>query len=259
MKKGTTEKGPRPHGRSPQGNKEPGFAVSWPKLIPGRLVRRYKRFLADVELADGTTVTAHCPNSGAMTGCSEPGRRVYLSRHDNPKRKLAYTWEIIRMPTSLVGVNTQVPNRLVAGALAAGVVPSLAAYHRVHREVRIDSGSRLDLRLSAAGRPDCYVEVKNCTLVEDGRARFPDARTARGLRHLQDLEQLAAQGHRSVIFFLVQRTDARCFGPADDIDEAYGQGLRHALSRGVEIAVYDVAMDLRTIRLGRPLPCCFGD
>lgn len=228
--------------------------TQWPELITGTLLKRYKRFLADVELSTGRRVTAHCPNSGAMTGCSEPGRRVYLSHHDNPRRKLAHTWEMIDMPTSLVGVNTQLPNRLVAGAIAAGDLPPLAGYDTVTREVRVGQHSRLDLRLERHGTPDCYVEIKNCSLVEDGTARFPDAKTTRGLKHLRELEQLAGQGHRCVIFFLVQRMDARLFSPADQIDPAYGNGLRHAVDSGVEILVYDVALDLKTIAINRPLP-----
>ena len=238
---------------------EPGLVAGrpetrWPKLVTGTLLKRYKRFLADVELSDGRQVTAHCPNSGAMTGCSEPGRRVYLSHHDNPRRKLAYTWEMIHMPTSLVGVNTLLPNRLVAGAIAAGEVPPLAGYDTVTREVRVGQHSRLDLRLGRQGAPDCYVEIKNCSLVEDGTARFPDAKTTRGLKHLRELEQLADQGHRCVIFFLVQRMDAHRFSPADRIDPAYGSGLRQAADNGVEIQVFDVLMDLETIRINRPLP-----
>ena len=232
---------------------EPG-AIDWPPLIPGILIRRYKRFLADVELSPGQQVTAHCPNSGAMTACCEPGQPVYLSHHDNPRRKLAFTWEMIQMPTSLVGVNTQVPNRLVAAAAAAGRIPSLTGYHSVTREVPVGNRSRLDLRLEGRGVADCYVEIKNCTLVQNGLARFPDAKTTRGLRHLRELERLAAQGHRCVIFFLVQRMDARIFAPADDIDPDYGHGLRRAAGRGVEIQVYDVSMDRRTIAINQALP-----
>jgi sugar fermentation stimulation protein A len=231
----------------------PAWTIAWPELVQGTLVQRYKRFLADIKLDDGRVVTAHCPNSGAMTGCSRPGRRAWMSRHDNPRRKLKYTWELIDMPTSLVGVNTLVPNRLVAGAIAAGDVPPLAGYRHVAREVTTGT-SRLDIRLTAENRADCYVEVKNCTLVENGTARFPDARTTRGLKHLRELERLAAEGHRSVIFFLVQRMDAHRFAPADRIDPAYAAGLRHAVNHGVEIHVYDVCMDLKTIAIRGSLP-----
>jgi sugar fermentation stimulation protein A len=231
--------------------------MAWPPLIRGRLVKRYKRFLADVVLDDGRTVTAHCPNSGRMTECSLPGQPVYLSSHDNPKRKLKYTWEIIEMPTSLVGVNTLVPNRLVAESIQNGCVPALEVYRAVHREVRVNSHSRLDLKLTAEGLCDCFVEIKNCTLVRSGCAMFPDAPTERGRKHLQELAALKKKGKRAVIFFLVQRSDADCFAPADDVDPAYGRQLRRTIRDGVDIMVWDVVMDLDGIALGRSLPCRF--
>jgi sugar fermentation stimulation protein A len=228
--------------------------LPWPVLIRGRLIKRYKRFLADVVLDDGTVVTAHCPNSGRMTGCSEPDRPVYLSLHDNPRRKLKYTWELIEMPTSLVGVNTLVPNRLVARAVRQSRPPELAGYSDVKPEVRINERTRLDLKLEAPGRRVCYVEIKNCTLVQNGEAMFPDAPTTRGQKHLKTLTALKGQGHRAVIFLVIQRTDATCFSPADAIDAEYGRQLRRAITKGVEILVYDVVIDLHQIRLGRALP-----
>jgi sugar fermentation stimulation protein A len=231
---------------------DPGLA--WPALSRGRLVKRYKRFLADVRLDDGTLVTAHCANSGRMTTCSQPGRPVFLSYHDNPRRKHKYSWELIRMPNAWVGVNTLVPNRLVAQTIENGNMPQLNGYDQVTREVRVDSHSRLDLRLSGKGRRDCYIEVKNCTLVENGRAMFPDAPTARGQKHLAVLEQLKAQHARTVIFFLVQRTDAQLFKPADQIDPEYGRLLRRAAQAGVEVLAYDVRIDLKRIALNRALP-----
>jgi sugar fermentation stimulation protein A len=226
----------------------------WPALICGRLVRRYKRFLADVILADGTAVTAHCPNSGRMTGCSSPGQPVYLSYQDSPKRKLKYRWELIDMPTSLVGVNTMVPNRLVAGALHAGAIGLLKGYGEVIKEVVVNAHSRLDLKLTGRGLPDCYVEIKNCTLVEGGVAMFPDAPTTRGQKHLRELSLLKSRGMRAVIFFLVQRMDARTFAPADHIDPEYGRRLRRAVDQGVEIMAYDTHIDLKGIRLRNALP-----
>jgi sugar fermentation stimulation protein A len=228
----------------------------WPPLQRGRLVKRYQRFLADVVLDSGPTVTAHCPNSGRMTGCNQPGRPVYLSLIDNPKGKLKYRWELIDMPTGLVGVNTMVPNRLVADSIRGRRVPELAGYNEVFSEVKINARSRLDLKLCAPGLPDCYIEVKNCTLVEDGCAMFPDAPTLRGRKHLTDLVQLThSSGARAIIFFLVQRADARFFAPADAIDPEYGRLLRQVAGRGVEIMVYDTDIDLKRIRLRRPLPC----
>jgi len=229
--------------------------LKWPQLIPGTLIRRYKRFLADVKLKDGTLVTAHCPNTGSMQGCSEPGRPVYLSFHDNPKRKLKYTWELIKMPTSLVGTNTLVPNRLVFESVKAGVVPELAGYETVDREVKINDHTRLDLMLTGADGQRCYGEIKNCTLVNDSVASFPDAATARGLKHLCELEALVDSGHRCVMFYFIQRMDAKVFEPADRIDPEYGIGLRRAVRGGVEILAYDVAIGLKGIKLNRRIPC----
>ena len=228
--------------------------LPWPPLIRGTLVKRYKRFLADVVLDDGREVVAHCPNSGSMTACNEPGRPVYLSSHDNPKRKLKFTWELIEMSSSLVGVNTLVPNRLVARAAANGAVPELAGYDRVATEVKVSAHSRLDLKLSGSGRPDCFIEVKNCTLVEDGTACFPDARTVRGQKHLGELLRLKESGARAMMFFVVQRSDAQIFTPADEIDPQYGALLRQVVSDGVEIVVYDVAINLQGIALRQALP-----
>ncbi len=231
----------------------PTASIAWPPLVSGTLIGRYRRFLADVALRDGRTVTAHCPNSGSMKGCSDPGRPVYLSIHDNPKRKLKYTWELIKMPGSLVGVNTLIPNRLVFRAIAAGNVTPLNGYDRITSEVRVSS-SRIDLMLEKGSRRKCFVEIKNCTLVQEGVAAFPDAVTERGRKHLNVLQALVRQGHRGVIFFLVQRTDARSFQPADWIDPAYGKTLRRVHAGGVEIMVYDVMLTLKKIALKGPLP-----
>ena len=228
--------------------------LTWPPLIPGTLIRRYKRFLADVKLKDGTIVTAHCPNTGSMAECSQPGQPVYLSSHNNPRRKLKYTWELIKMPTSLVGVNTLVPNRLVVESIKAGVVPELAGYDRVDHEVKINNHTRLDFALTGHGGKSCYGEIKNCTLVHGGVAAFPDAVTARGLKHINELEALVDSGHRCVMFYFIQRMDARVFKPADHIDPDYGRGLRRAVRCGVEILAYDVAIDLKCISLNRKIP-----
>ncbi len=230
------------------------YGLSWPELFRGTLVQRYKRFLADVRLDGGSLVTAHCPNSGTMTVCAEPGRPVYLSYHDNPKRKLKYTWEIIDMPDSLVGVNTLVPNRLVKMAVENNRVAALKGYDRVIAEVKTSDGSRLDLMLEKVNGVNCFVEVKNCTLVEDRVARFPDAVTTRGRKHLRELQRLVKEGNRGVMFFLIQRMDADRFVPADHIDPAYGQELRKAYQNGVEILVYDVRIDLTAICLNHKIP-----
>jgi len=172
--------------------------LKWPPLIQGILIKRYKRFMADVKLKNGHVVTAHCPNSGSMMECSEPGRKVYLSRHNNPKRKLKYTWEMIEMPSSLVGVNTMVPNQLVKVSVSAGKIPGLSSFDQVRPEVRYGENSRIDLLLEK-GDERCFVEIKNCTLVTDGVACFPDAVTSRGLKHLKELQNQVRSGDRSVM------------------------------------------------------------
>lgn len=229
--------------------------LEWPRLIKGTLIKRYKRFLADVKLRNGHIVTAHCPNSGSMRGCCETGRPVYLSRSANPKRRLPYTWEMIEMPASLVGVNTGVPNRLVMRSIIHGYIPALKGYETVSTEVKYGQNSRIDLLLENSDGSLCYVEVKNCTLVEDGAAYFPDAVTARGLKHLVELQEQVRLGHRSVNFFVVQRMDAKIFHPADHIDKAYGKELRRAAKNGVEIMTCDVSLDLQGVSLNRLLPC----
>lgn len=228
--------------------------LKWPALIPGTLVKRYKRFLADVRLVSGEQVTAHCPNSGSMRSCCEAGRTVYLSHHTNSRRKLPYTWQLIDMPTSLVGINTLVPNRLAYNALTHRLIPGLGDYDQVRREVPTSAHTRLDLCLSREERDICFIEIKNCTLVHDGVAAFPDAVTHRGRKHLQELVRLTRSGLRCIMLFLIQRMDACLFQPADHIDPAYGQTLRAAVDAGVEILVYDVKITLEDITLNNQVP-----
>lgn len=237
---------------------ENAVGIEWPPLVSGTLIKRYKRFLADIKLQNGEIITAHCPNSGSMEACSQPGQPAYVSLHDNPKRKLKYTWEIIEMPTSLVGVNTLVPNRLVKKSIQDGVVGELQGYDHVKPEVKINEGSRLDLLLTRGNGDACYVEVKNCTLVSDGVACFPDAVTARGRKHLVELQKLQKKGARCVMFFLVQRMDADVFRTADHIDPAYGKELRRALKNGIEVLVYDVNIDFKRITLRKKVPYIYG-
>jgi sugar fermentation stimulation protein A len=231
--------------------------LAWPELTPGILLKRYKRFLADAKLETGEVITAHCPNTGSMKGCCEPGRTIYLSSHNNPRRKYRYTWELIDMPTSLVGVNTLVPNRLVYEAIHQDLIPELSGYKSVRREVKIGEHSRIDLMLTDRGGKRCYVEIKNCTLVTDAVARFPDAVTSRGLKHIIELENLTKAGHRCLMFYFIQRTDAKVFQPADHIDARYGRRLRWAADNGVEIVAYDVRLDLQGIELNKKIPCAF--
>jgi sugar fermentation stimulation protein A len=233
---------------------EKGDGVKWPPLISGTLISRYKRFLADVQLESGEIVTAHCPNSGAMTGCSQPGRKVFISFHDDPGRKLKYTWQLIDMPTSLVGVNTMIPNRLVAQSIKQERIRDLLGYEHIFSEVKVGNNSRIDLLLQNDERDRCYVEVKNCTLVENGQALFPDAVTSRGKKHLLELQELVTRGYRCVMFYLIQRMDAEKFSPADKIDPGYGKELRKAVSNGVEILVYDVRIDYEGIKIHRKVP-----
>ena len=233
---------------------KPTNGLLWPDLIPGILEKRYQRFMADVRLEDGSVVTAHCPNSGSMKACCEPGRPVYISFADNPKRKLKYTWELIQMPTSLVGVNTLVPNRLVHHEIQSERIPDLSGYDSVKREVKIGNNTRMDLMLESNEGRRCYVEVKNCTLVEGKAAAFPDAVTERGLKHLLELARHVKKGDRCMMFYLIQRMDAGVFKPADDIDPAYGETLRRVVQEGVEILAYDVKIDLKRIRIRKQLP-----
>ncbi|MCP4628587.1 MAG: DNA/RNA nuclease SfsA, partial [bacterium] len=199
--------------------------ITWPDLIKGTLIKRYKRSLADVRLKSGETITVHCPNSGSMQTCAEPDRQVYLSTSTNPKRKYKHTWIMIDMGTSLVGIDTLVPNRLLKSAAEHKMIPELAGYHNVTSEVTVSDHSRLDLMLTNGKQDRCYIEIKNCTLVQDRIASFPDAVTARGLKHLKELQNLVAQGFRCVSFYLIQRMDAERFQPAGHIDPAYGEEL----------------------------------
>jgi sugar fermentation stimulation protein A len=225
-------------------------------LLEGRLLRRYQRFLADVELADGRAVTAHTPNTGAMLGCNLPGSRVWLSDSGNAARKYPLTLEIVEAAPGLpVGVNTGLANGLAREAIETGVVAALGGYDTLRGEVRYGrENSRIDLLLSAAGRPDCYVEVKNVTLAEDGTALFPDAVTLRGAKHLRELAAMAREGRRAVIFYCVQRGDAAAMAPADRIDPAYGRALREALAAGVEALAYRAEVTPAGIVLARELP-----
>lgn len=228
-------------------------------LLEGCLLRRYQRFLADVDTAAGI-VTAHCPNTGSMQGCAEAGMRVWLSPAANPARKLAWTWELVETaPGVLVGVHTGRSNPLVREAIELGRVPELKGYDAIRPEVKYGEGSRIDFLLQGPGRPDCYVEVKNVTAAVEGRiGYFPDAVTTRGARHLCEMSAMVVAGHRAVLVFCVQREDVDAVRPADHIDPDYGRALRAALAAGVEVLALGARMDLRGIemvrRLGVELP-----
>jgi len=207
-------------------------------LLEGRLLQRYKRFLADVALADGREITAHCANPGAMLGLVAPGSRVWLSQSTNPSRKLAYSWEITEADfgagPQLVGINTSLPNSLAVEAILGGLLPPLAGYARLRREVKYGRASRIDVLLEDDARPACYVEVKNVHLMRrPGLAEFPDCVTARGAKHLQELGDMAEDGYRAVMLFVIQMAAER-FDLARDIDRTYAAAFDLARSRGVE-------------------------
>ncbi len=228
-------------------------------LLAGRLLRRYKRFLADVELDSGEIITAHTANTGAMSGCSEPGSSVWLSVSDNPKRKYPHNWEIVEVaPGVLCGINTLLSNQLVSEAIAAGQVPELKGYTHIRHEVPYgEERSRIDLLLEATETATpCYVEVKNVTLAEQGVALFPDAKTVRGAKHLRELARVVEHGARAVIFYCVQRNDCREFRPAETIDAIYTQTLREAMKKGVEAIAYQADVSVTGICLAKAIPVC---
>jgi sugar fermentation stimulation protein A len=225
-------------------------------LLRGRLVKRYKRFFADVELDDGTVVTAHCPNSGSMKSVNDAGAPVWVTHNDDPKRKLKYTWEMIRIGDALVGVNTNRPNAIAAEAIAEGAIPELAGYETLKREVKYGKNSRIDILLSDDAKPDCYVEIKNVTMRRDlapgAPAEFPDGVTARGAKHLAELSDMVAQGHRAVMLYFIQRDDADAVTMAADIDPVYAQALRDALAAGVEAIAVGCSLSETAISVSRP-------
>ncbi|WP_238365560.1 DNA/RNA nuclease SfsA [Mesobacterium pallidum] len=225
-------------------------------LVPARLVRRYKRFLADCTLEDGTEVTAHCANPGSMMGLAEPGMRIWLEPNDDPKKKLKYGWRLVEHEGGhFTGVDTSVPNRALRGALEAGVVPGLSGYDTVRPEVTYGVGSRIDFLLTGAGRPDCYVEVKSVTLSrQPGLAEFPDSVTARGTKHLGELAAMVTEGHRAVMLYLVQRTDAARFTLAEDIDPAYAAAFRAARDAGVEAICIGTTITPEGVEVADPIP-----
>jgi len=224
-------------------------------LIPGTLIKRYKRFMADVVLDDGTEVTAHVANSGAMTGLKDEGLRVWLSPANNPKRKLQYTWELVEIDGQLVGINTSHPNAIVAEAIAAGQIPELSGYAALKREVKYGKNSRIDIELTAPDRPRCLVEIKNVHLLRTPRlAEFPDAVTARGTKHLEELGDAAEAGDRAVMLYLVQRMDCDRFTLAEDIDPTYAAAFRKAKQRGVEVLCYTCLITPESLSMDRALP-----
>ncbi|WP_262691266.1 DNA/RNA nuclease SfsA [Kordiimonas aestuarii] len=227
-------------------------------LQEGRLVKRYKRFLADVELPNGEVVVAHCANSGSMLGCKEPGSRVWLSPNQNPKAKLDWRWEMLEADGALVGINTSHPNGIVADAIGAGLIKELTGYGSLRREVKYGVNSRIDILLerpkTVEAADKCYVEVKNVTLKVGAEAQFPDAVTTRGAKHLCELMAMIDEGHRAVMFYLVQRGDCEAFAPAEHIDPVYAGGLKEAAQKGVELLCYSCDLTPERIEISGTLP-----
>jgi sugar fermentation stimulation protein A len=224
-------------------------------LVQGVLIRRYKRFLADVRLLDGRVVTAHCANPGAMLGIVREGLPVWLLPSDDPKRKLAWSWALVEAEGTLIGVNTSLPNTLVPEALDAGRIGELRGYDRQRREVRYGAASRVDLLLERPGHPICYVEIKNVHLKRGSVAQFPDCVSLRAARHMSELAAMVQAGHRAVVLFVVQRDDCQAFRAAADLDPGYDRALKAAHAAGVEVLCYGCHVGLEGVQITDPMPC----
>ncbi len=225
-------------------------------LIQGTLIKRYKRFLADIQLADGSIVIAHCPNTGAMTGCAEPGWKVWLSPSNNPKRKLLFTWELVFTDQlNWIGINTQKANILVKEAIQETNIAELAGYKTLQGEVRFgEENSRIDFLLTDPEKSDCYVEVKSVTLLDNNAGYFPDSKTLRGQKHLRELNLIAKQGKRAVLFFCVQHSGIQSVQVAKHIDPDYAKELKQAMLSGVQILCYDCKISPEKIYINQSLP-----
>lgn len=224
-------------------------------LVRGALVSRYKRFFADVVLEDGTPITAHCPNPGAMLGLNTPGLGAWVSKSDDPKRKLAHTLELVEVDGGLVGINTLHPNRITAEALAADAIPEVSGYATHRREVKYGANSRVDFLLTDPARPPCWLEVKNVHLRREGSlAEFPDCVAARSLKHLRELSAMVRAGERAVMLFVIQRTDCDAFSACFDLDPAYAAGLTQAAAAGVEVLAYRCAITPERVTLADRIP-----
>lgn len=229
-----------------------------PPLVPGRLIKRYKRFLADVRLDDGALLTAHCPNTGSMKNCAQSGSRVWLQASSNPARKYPFTWELVETePGELACIHSARANSLVVEALEQGCIPELSGYDSLHKEVRYgQEKSRIDLLLQC-GEKRCYVEIKSVTLhVGTGLGLFPDAVSARGTRHLRELQRICEGGQRAVLFFCVQHSAIRRVAPAHAIDPEYADTLRAVMATGVEVLAYGVSISASALRINRRLDFC---
>ncbi|MEE2704507.1 MAG: DNA/RNA nuclease SfsA [Pseudomonadota bacterium] len=226
-------------------------------LIQGTLIKRYKRFLADVKLKNGKVITAHCANPGSMQTVNLEGSKVWLSPANNPNRKLKYTWEMIELNKYKIGINTSLPNNIVKEAIIRNQIPELNGYKNLKSEVKYGKNSRVDILLSSNSKPDCYVEVKNVTMRRNNKdnsiAEFPDSVTARGKKHLLELTEMVSLGFRSVMFFLIQREDCDYFSIASDIDPDYSQAFNQAMNAGVEILCYKCKLTSQSIEIISPV------
>ena len=222
------------------------------KLMEGKLIRRYKRFLADVMLQNGTVVVAHCTNSGSMKTCIEEGAPVFLSPAKDPKRKTKFTWEMIFINGNWIGINTMIPNKLAYDAIVVGDIKKLRGYTSVKREVSFDD-SRFDI-YAENDTEKCFIEVKNVTMRVDNFARFPDAVTIRGQKHLKTLIKVKKLGIRAVMLYVIQRVDVDFFGIADNIDPEYGKTLKHAIDNGVEVIAVQAKVTPEEISIIKELP-----
>ncbi|RMA43408.1 DNA/RNA nuclease SfsA [Rhodophyticola porphyridii] len=225
-------------------------------LIPATLLRRYNRFLAEIRLEDGQVVTAHCPNPGSMMGLKEPGLRIWVEPNDDPRKKLNYGWRLVELPGGhWAGIDTSLPNRVVLEALRAAAIPELAAYAEITPEVTYGQNSRVDFLASGPGLPNAYVEVKNVTLRRQGDwAEFPDSVTARGAKHLAELSRMAADGHRAVMLYLLQRSDCARLKIAGDLDPAYAGAFDAARAAGVEMLCYGTRIGPDAVEIGHAVP-----
>jgi sugar fermentation stimulation protein A len=225
-------------------------------LIQGILIKRYKRFLVDVQLPDGSIVIAHCPNTGAMTGCAEPGWKVWLSPSDNPKRKLLYTWEVVLTDQQhWIGINTHKANVLIKEAIIEDKITELVGYKTLKAEVKFgEENSRIDFLLTDPEKDDCYVEVKSVTLLENNAGYFPDAKTLRGQKHLRELSSIANQGKRAVLLFCVQHTGIKSVQVAKHIDLDYAKELKQAMLNGVQILCYGCKINSEKLYINQSLP-----
>lgn len=227
-------------------------------LIEGTLIRRYKRFFADVKLNNGEEVTVHCANSGSLMSCSDPGSKVLLSPHVDPRKKLKHQLEIVYAGKTPVGIHTGRPSSVIVEALGHAKIAELSGYATLRRQVKYGRDNHIDIYLEGNGLRPCYIEVKNVTLAHEDIAYFPDALTEKGIRELADLVTIVREGNRAMVIFVAQRADVEWFRPADHIDPEYAQAFRDAVARGVEATCYRSKITRKGIEIDKRLPIDLG-